>query len=344
VELDALDYPLPPSAIAQTPAEPREAARLLTIHRATGALADHVVMELPELLRAGDCLVVNDSRVIPARVFAEDAGGRRLELLFVEPLAPERWRALVRPGRRCQARVELRAGGEGGARLRVAEVEPDGVRVIERLDGTIDELMRAQGLPPLPPYIARHAKPGPEDAERYQTVYARAPGSIAAPTAGLHFSDDVLARLRLRGIETHTVTLHVGPGTFRPIKAARVEDHVVAAERVVIPEATAHAVNAARTEGRRVVAVGTTATRALESAVDHAGALRALDGRAEVTIHPGHTFRAVDALLTNFHLPRSSLLSLVFAFAGRELILRAYAHAVAVGYRFYSYGDATLIE
>jgi S-adenosylmethionine:tRNA ribosyltransferase-isomerase len=344
VELDALDYPLPPAAIAQTPAEPREAARLLTIQRATGALADHVVMELPELLRAGDCLVVNDSRVIPARVFAEDAGGRRIELLFVEPLAPERWRALVRPGRRCPARAELRAGGEGGARLRVAEVEPDGVRVIERLDGTIDELMRAQGLPPLPPYIARHAKPGPEDAERYQTVYARAPGSIAAPTAGLHFSDDVLARLRLRGIETHTVTLHVGPGTFRPIKAARVEDHAVAAERVVIPDATARAVNAARTEGRRVVAVGTTATRALESAVDHAGALRALDGRATITIHPGHTFRAVDALLTNFHLPRSSWLSLVFAFAGRPLILRAYAHAVAVGYRFYSYGDATLIE
>jgi S-adenosylmethionine:tRNA ribosyltransferase-isomerase len=350
VDLAALEYPLPPSAIAQTPAEPREAARLLAIDRASGALRDHVVRELPDLLRPGDCLVVNDSRVIPARVFAEDAGGRRIELLFVEPLAPDRWRALVRPGRRCHARVELRAGGEGGARLRVEGVEPDGVRVIERLDGTIEQLLATHGLPPLPPYIERHAKPGPEDAERYQTIYARTPGSIAAPTAGLHFSDDVVTRLRARGIEIHAVTLHVGPGTFRPIKSARVEGHTVASERVVISEATARAVNAARAEGRRVVAVGTTATRALESAAIASGAaggpgvVRAMDGRAELTIHPGHRFRVVDALLTNFHLPRSSLLSLVFALAGRDLILRAYAHAVANGYRFYSYGDATLIE
>jgi S-adenosylmethionine:tRNA ribosyltransferase-isomerase len=344
VDLAELDYPLPPSAIAQTAAEPREAARLLVIHRATGHLSDHVVRELPDLLRAGDCLVVNDSRVIPARVFAEDAGGRRIELLFVEPLTPERWRALVRPGRRCHARVELRAGGEGGARLRVASVEPDGVRVIERLDGPIEDLLRTQGLPPLPPYIERHAKPGPEDSERYQTVYARTPGSIAAPTAGLHFSEDLLARLRLRGVEVHRVTLHVGPGTFRPVKTARIEEHAVPPERVAVPDSTVHAITTARLEGRRVVAVGTTATRALESAADDSGALHALEGRAGLTIHPGHRFRVVDALLTNFHLPRSSLLSLVFAFAGRELVLRAYAHAVAAGYRFYSYGDATLIE
>jgi S-adenosylmethionine:tRNA ribosyltransferase-isomerase len=343
VDLAALDYALPPSAIAQTPAEPREAARLLVIGRATGALADHVVRDLPDLLRPGDCLVVNDSRVIPARVFAEDAGGRRIELLFVEPVTPERWRALVRPGRRCRQGVELRAGGEGGARLRVAGVEPDGVRVIERLDGGIDALLATQGLPPLPPYIDRHAKPGPEDAERYQTVYARTPGSIAAPTAGLHFSDDMLARVRVRGIEIHAVTLHVGPGTFRPIKSARVEAHAVPSERVVVPDATARAVNAARREGRRVVAVGTTATRSLESVADETGAIHAFDGRAGLTIHPGHRFRVVDALVTNFHLPRSSLLSLVFAFAGRERILRAYAHAIAAGYRFYSYGDATLI-
>jgi len=344
VELTDLDYPLPRSAIAQTPAEPRDAARLLVIDRATGALADRVARDLPDLLRAGDCLVVNDSRVIPARVFAEDTRGRRIELLFVEPVAPERWRALVRPGRRCHAGVELRAGGEDGARLRIAAVDPDGVRVVERLDGTVDELLRTHGLPPLPPYIERHAKPGPEDTERYQTIYARTPGSIAAPTAGLHFSDDVLARLRTRGIEIHGITLHVGPGTFRPIKNARVEDHVVPSERVVIPETTARAVNTARAEGRRVVAVGTTATRTLESAGHQTGTVRALDGRAELTMHPGHRFRVVDALLTNFHLPRSSLLSLVMAFAGRDLIVRAYAHAVTAGYRFYSYGDATLIE
>jgi S-adenosylmethionine:tRNA ribosyltransferase-isomerase len=344
VDLADLEYVLPPTAIAQTPAEPREAARLLRIVRAGGALGDHVVRDLPDLLRPGDCLVVNDSRVIPARVFAEDAAGRRVELLFVEALAPERWRALVRPGRRTRARVELRAGGELGARLRVSEVEPDGVRIVERVDGTIDDLLRTHGLPPLPPYIERHAKPGPEDAERYQTVFARAPGSVAAPTAGLHFTGELVERLRLRGLEVHRVTLHVGPGTFRPIKTARLEEHVVAPERAIVPAATASAVNAARREGHRVVAVGTTAARTLESAAGADGAVHPFDGRATLTIHPGHRFRAVDALLTNFHLPRSSLLSLVCAFAGRELILRAYAHAVAAGYRFYSYGDATLIE
>ena len=344
MDLAELEYVLPSAAIAQTPAEPRESARLLRIVRGRGTLADHVVRDLPDLLHPGDCLVVNDSRVMPARVFAEDAGGRRIELLFVEALAPDRWRALVRPGRRCRAGIELRAGGELGARLRVSAVEPGGLRVIVRGDGTIDDLLRTHGLPPLPPYIARHAKPGPEDAERYQTVFAQVPGSVAAPTAGLHFSDDLLERLRLRGVEVHRVTLHVGPGTFRPIKSARVEEHVVAAERAIVPEATARAVNAARREGRRVVAVGTTATRTLESAAAADGAMQPFDGRAGLTIHPGHRFRAVDALLTNFHLPRSSLLSLVCAFAGRELILRAYAHAVATGYRFYSYGDATLIE
>ena len=343
MDLAALDYLLPPEAIAQTPAEPREAARLLVVDRASGALGDRVFRELPDVLRPGDCLVVNDSRVIPARVFAEDAGGRPIELLFVEPLDPARWRALVRPGRRCRAGVDLRAGGEAGARLRVTAVEADGVRVIERLDGTIGELLETQGLPPLPPYIARHAKPGPEDSERYQTVYARTAGSIAAPTAGLHFSEEVLTRLRAREIDVQRVTLHVGPGTFRPIKTTRVEDHVVRPERAVISADTARGINAARAQGRRIVAVGTTATRTLESAVDDAGAVRPFDGLADVTIHPGHRFRVVDALVTNFHLPRTSLLSLVCAFAGRDLILRAYAHAVNVGYRFYSYGDATLI-
>jgi S-adenosylmethionine:tRNA ribosyltransferase-isomerase len=343
VDLSALDYRVPPSAIAQAPAEPREAARLLVVDRATGALSDRVFRDLPDLLRKGDCVVVNDSRVIPARVFAEDDGGRRVELLFVEPQAPERWRALVRPGRRCRTGVELRAGGEGGPRLRVAAVEPDGVRVIERLDGTIAELLATHGLPPLPPYIARHEKPDLEDRDRYQTVYARPAGSIAAPTAGLHFSKELLGELALRGVEVHRVTLHVGPGTFRPIKAGRVEDHVVPPERAIVSADTALAVNLALADGRRVVAVGTTATRTLESAVDSVGVVRPFDGHASLTIHPGYRFRVVDVLLTNFHLPRSSLLSLVFAFAGREVVLRAYAHAIETGYRFYSYGDAMLI-
>ena len=287
-------------------------------------------------------MVVNDSRVIPARVMASDAAGRAVELLFVEPATDAWWRALVRPGRRCRPGAEVSAG-DGAARFRIAGVEADGTRLIERLDGSIAEAIERHGVPPLPPYIAHHAKPGSEDRERYQTVYARSPGSIAAPTAGLHFTSALLERLRARGIEVHTLTMHVGPATFRPIKTARIEDHVLPTERMEIGESVARAVNAARGEGRRIVAVGTTTTRALESAAGEDGSIRAMTGRADVFIVPGHRFRAVDALLTNFHLPRSSLLVLVSAFAGRDSILDAYRHALAAGYRFYTYGDATLI-
>jgi S-adenosylmethionine:tRNA ribosyltransferase-isomerase len=198
-------------------------------------------------------------------------------------------------------------------------------------------------MPPLPPYIARHAKPASEDWERYQTVYAQSPGSIAAPTAGLHFTDAMLEQLRGAGVEVRTLTLHVGPATFRPVTSATVEGHAIPPERAVIPAATAEAVNRARAEGRRVVVVGTTATRALESAVAEDGCVVGFEGAAALTIRPGHRFQVVDALLTNFHLPRSSLLLLVAAFAGRDLTLRAYRHAVAASYRFYSYGDAMLI-
>jgi S-adenosylmethionine:tRNA ribosyltransferase-isomerase len=340
VDVAEFDYHLPPERIAQAPAETRDASRLLAVDRAAGSFRDHRFGELPSLLRAGDCLVVNDSRVIPARVPAEDAEGRPVELLFVEAVSDGVWRALVRPGRRCRPGVHLHAGG---ARLRVIEVEPDGARVIAREHGTIASLLEQHGVPPLPPYIARHAKPAPEDWERYQTVYATAPGSVAAPTAGLHFTDALLDRLRTGGVEVHALTLHVGPATFRPVTSPTVEGHAIAAEAAVVPAPTAAAVNRARAEGRRVVAVGTTVTRALESAVGHDGRVAALAGAADLTIRPGHRFRAIDALLTNFHLPRSSLLLLVAAFTGRDLALRAYRHAVAAEYRFYSYGDAMLI-
>jgi S-adenosylmethionine:tRNA ribosyltransferase-isomerase len=340
VRLSEFDYDLPAEAIAQTPPEARDGARLLVIDRRGGTLQDRRVIDLPELLRRDDCLVVNDSRVIPARVLAEDVAGRAVELLFLDAETPARWRALVRPGRRCRAGTELMVGH---ARLAVVGVAGDGTRVVERRDGSVEDLLAAHGLPPLPPYITRHAKPADEDWERYQTVFACAPGSVAAPTAGLHFSDALLARLRARGIEVHAITLHVGPATFRPIRAEHVEAHVLPAERTTVPPAAATAIAAARDAGRRVVAVGTTVTRALESAAGADGRVRALDGRADLYIRPGHRFRVVDALLTNFHLPRSSLLVLVSAFAGRELVLAAYRHALAAGYRFYSYGDATLI-
>lgn len=344
MDLSAFEYTLPAHLIAQAPPETRDGGRLLAIDRRTGRVADHRVRDLSDLLAPGDCLVVNDTRVVPARVFARaGAAGPPVELLFVEAESPVRWRALVRPGRRCRPGATLVAGGEEAARLRVTGETPDGTRIVERLDGTIEDLLARHGLPPLPPYIARHAKPAGEDWERYQTVYAREPGSVAAPTAGLHLTPDLLARLRARGVEVHALTLHVGPGTFRPVRVRDVSGHIVPAERAEIGETVVAAVNAARAEGRRVVAVGTTTTRALEAAVDTDGGVRPHRGPVTLTILPGHRFRVVRALVTNFHLPRSSLLIMTAAFAGRELLLEAYAHAIRAGYRFYSYGDATLI-
>ena len=340
MNIDEFDYHLPPDLIAQAPAEARDGSRLLVMRRATGQLEDHPFTDLHGLLRAGDCMVVNDSRVIPARVVVEDDAGRPVELLFVEPLTDSTWRALVRPGRRCRPGVHLRAGA---VRLRVMAIDPDGTRVIASEHGTIMALLETHGLPPLPPYITRHAKPTPEDWERYQTVYAATPGSVAAPTAGLHFTNAMLEALRAAGIEIHTVTLHVGPATFRPVTASTVEAHRIPGERTGVSEATAQAVDRARETGRRIVAVGTTTVRVLESVAAETGRVRPFDGTADLTIRPGHRFRVVDALLTNFHLPRSSLLLLVAAFAGRERILDAYRHAVAERYRFYSYGDAMLI-
>lgn len=340
MNIDEFDYRLPPDLVAQAPAETRDGSRLLVLRRAAGQLEDRAFSELRGLLRAGDCIVVNDSRVIPARVLAEDDAGRPVELLFVEPVNDSAWRALVRPGRRCRPGVHLRAGA---VRLRVIAVDPDGTRVIATEHGTIMALLEAHGLPPLPPYIARHAKPAHEDWERYQTVYAATPGSVAAPTAGLHFTNTMLDGLRAGDIEIHTVTLHVGPATFRPVTASTVEAHRIPGERASVSEATAQAIDHARETGRRVVAVGTTTVRVLESVAAETGRVRRFDGHADLTIRPGHRFSVVDALLTNFHLPRSSLLLLVAAFAGRERILDAYRHAVAERYRFYSYGDAMLI-
>ncbi len=343
MDLWELDYDLPRELIAQAPAPSRDASRLLVIDRARGGFEDHVFAELPDLLSPSDCLVVNNSRVIPARVLATDASGRAVELLFIEAVDARRWRALTRPGRRSREGVELVVGTAPGVRLRIVGVEADGPRVVEALDGSIDAVLREHGRPPLPPYIERFAAPTAEDLERYQTVYARPPGSIAAPTAGLHFTRRLLDEIQRRGIELHQLTLHVGPGTFRPIKTERIEDHALPAERIAIPPVVADAVNRARDERRRVIAVGTTTARALEGAVGADGRVQPLDGEARLYVTPGYAFRVVNALLTNFHLPRSSLLVMVSAFAGRELILKSYGHAVRAGYRFYSYGDATLI-
>src|SRR5713101_4651477 len=315
MDLSLFDYELPQERIAQEPAEPRDASRLLVLDRGRHRWEDARFSDLPRWLRAGDCVVVNESRVIPARLLGLLEGeDTAVELLMVRALEGMRWEALVRPGRRLQvgARVSL---AQGAARVTVLDRRAEGIRVVEiEAPWTVQELLERHGLPPLPPYIARHDAPKPEDWERYQTVYARPPGSIAAPTAGLHFTPALLERLAAAGVEIHPITLHVGPGTFRPIRTATVE-----------------AVNRARAEGRRVIAVGTTATRTLEWASNATGVVQGRCGEADLFIYPGHRFRVVDALVTNFHLPRSSLLLLVSALAGRELILAAYAHAVAEG-------------
>ncbi|MCI0546933.1 MAG: tRNA preQ1(34) S-adenosylmethionine ribosyltransferase-isomerase QueA [Candidatus Rokubacteria bacterium] len=343
MDVSRFDYALPPGSIAQEPVEPRDRSRLLCVDRARAAWEDRRFAELPSLLRSGDCLVLNESRVVPARLLGElEPDGRPAELLLVREVGPARWEAMVRPGRRCRVGARLRLGG-GAARAVIAGAAAFGRRLVDiEAPWPVPELCARHGLPPLPPYIGRHATPKPEDWERYQTVYAREDGSVAAPTAGLHFTEPLLTELRRRGIEVHRLTLHVGPGTFRPIRSSAVEAHVLEPEPVAIPEATARAVGRARAEGRRVVAVGTTTTRALEWAAG-TGESGAAAGAADLYIRPGHRFRVVDALVTNFHLPRSTLLVLVAAFAGRELVLDAYRHAVAAGYRFYSYGDAMLI-
>jgi len=342
--LAAYDYHLPVDRIAQDPAEPRDAARLLVLDRRSGARRDAFVRDLDAVLRPGDCLVVNDTRVVPARLFGRlERTGREAELLLLRPLEDGEWEALVRPARHCRPGAAVLVA-DGRARAVVTGTGEVGRRRVKlEWPGSVADLLTAYGLPPLPPYIRRYRKPEGADWARYQTVYATRAGAVAAPTAGLHFTEALLARLPAGGIEIQRVTLHVGPGTFRPVRATRVADHRMEAEWLEVPAVTGAALTRARAEGRRVVAVGTTTVRALESAVCEDGRVEPTAAWTDLTIVPGYRFRVVDALLTNFHLPRSSLLLLVAAFAGRERILDAYRHAVSAGYRFYSYGDAMLI-
>ncbi|HYE95580.1 MAG TPA: tRNA preQ1(34) S-adenosylmethionine ribosyltransferase-isomerase QueA [Rubricoccaceae bacterium] len=341
--LDAYDFDLPPEQIAQRPAPRRDAARMLVLDRRTGAVEDRVFADLPDLLTPGDVVVLNDTKVFPARlVGTREPGGGRAELFLVAPAGEGVWEALVRPGRKLREGARVRIGE--GLRAEIVSVLPDGHRHVRfEAEGSVDDALEAAGRVPLPPYI-RGGEPDEEDRARYQTVYARHRGAVAAPTAGLHFTPEVLACLEARGIARAHVTLHVGYGTFEPVKADDLRAHAVAAEPVEVSAEASEAINQARAAGRRVVAVGTTTTRALEAAADESGCVRPFAGPTGLTITPGYRFRAVDVLLTNFHLPRSSLLVLVGAFAGRERVLAAYRHAVAEGYRFYSYGDCMLIR
>ena len=339
MKLSAFDYSLPPDRIAQYPSREREAARLLLMDRRNGRLRHHRVADLPDLLRPGDCLVINTTRVMPARLVGwKTRTGGRVELLLLGSRDGGPWQALAR-GRLRPGDVLRFDGTELGAQ--VVSVADQG-RVELRLEAP-DPMAWLQevGRVPLPPYIRRNGKDQDLDRERYQTVYAQEEGSVAAPTAGLHFSERLLEALRQRGVEILPLVLHVGPGTFQPVRTEKVEQHRMEAEVYRIPQDTAKRLEAARREGRRIVAVGTTTTRALETAF--ACQPPRTEGTTDLFIYPGYTFRAVDALLTNFHLPRSTLLMLVCAFAGTQQVLAAYREAVARGYRFYSYGDAMLI-
>jgi len=334
------DYALPPERIAQAPLAERDEARLLVLERGNGALEHRSVRELPALLRPGDLLVANATRVEPARLRGRKASGGSAGALLLGPgERPGEWSALVR-ARALRVGTKLRfARGEESLEAELSALAADGTATLLFAP---DAVPHALGEMPLPPYIRRLA-PRAEDRERYQTVFARVPGAVAAPTAGLHLTHALLGALARAGVGFAEVVLHVGAGTFRPLRAADLAAGVLHPERFELPEATAEAIAAARARGGRVVAVGTTTTRVLEARARDDGTLEPGAGETRLFVRPGYRFRAVDALLTNFHLPRSSLLLLVAAFAGREPVLAAYREAVAAGYRFYSYGDAMLI-
>ena len=374
MRVDDFDFDLPADRIAQHPPSVRGTSRMMVLARETGETTTTTVADLPSWLRAGDVLVLNDTRVFPARLLGRRLpGGGRLECLLVERLGAQgsgltaqgprpseqaegdMWEALVHPGPRVKVGStfvidtdgsrESGVGSHGGAiHGEIVGRGSHGTRTVRlRAEGyaDVDSAIEALGHMPLPPYIKR--PDATDDRERYQTVFGNRRGSVAAPTAGLHFTPDLLTQLRTAGVQVVTITLHVGYGTFKPVRVDDIEDHVVDPERYAVSVETAEAINRAKAEGRRVVVVGTTSTRALESAVDADGRVQAGAATTSLCIRPGHQFRVVDALMTNFHVPRSSLLFLVCAFAGREHVLGAYARAIAEEFRFYSYGDAMLI-
>ncbi|MGE4528316.1 MAG: tRNA preQ1(34) S-adenosylmethionine ribosyltransferase-isomerase QueA [Rhodospirillaceae bacterium] len=346
MRVDAFDFHLPRERIADRPAAPRDAARLLHVRQ--DGLADLGVRDLPSLLQPGDVMVVNDSRVIPARLHGDrlrpGVAPLRVEIMLHKAEGGPRWRAFARPGKRIKVGDVVDFGGGFSAEVAEKSAEGDIAVVFDREGAALFAALAAHGEMPLPPYIARPGGADERDRTDYQTVYAREDGSVAAPTAGLHFTPELLAAIAARGVERLSVTLHVGAGTFLPVKAEDTRDHTMHSEWGVIPAEVADRLNAARAAGGRLLAVGTTACRILESAADENGAIRPFCGETAIFMTPGYRFRAVDRLMTNFHLPKSTLFMLVSAFSGLSRMQAAYAHAIAAQYRFYSYGDACLLE
>lgn len=344
MHISEFDYELPEELIAQHPPERRDASRMLVLNRAAQSLTDAEFADFPSLIRPGDVVVVNNTRVFPARLMGRrDPSGGRVEVLLMREIEAGVWEALVKPAHRLKTGDQIRFG-ESSLRAEVVGLSELGRRLL-RFEGDqpLEELMQSVGETPLPPYIRRPEGTTSEDRERYQTVFAREKGAVAAPTAGLHFTPQVLEKLTALGASVVQVTLHVGYGTFEPVRVDNIEEHRVGSEFFEIREDAAAVINDQRSRGGRVIAVGTTTTRALESAANSDGVIGPGRKETSLTILPGYKFRAVDCLLTNFHLPRSSLLLLVSAFAGRDFALAAYHHAVEQRFRFYSYGDCMFV-
>ena len=333
------NFDLPEELIAQTPLERRDASRLLLLDHETGEITHKHFYDLPDYLNPGDCLVLNDSRVLPARLMGNRLTGGAVEVVLLRDLGEGKWECLTRPGRKTKPGTDL-TFGEGLLRATVTDALDDGNKVLQfHYDGIFLEILDQLGKMPLPPYIKAEL----QDRERYQTVYSREIGSAAAPTAGLHFTEELLERIRAKGVKVCFVTLHVGLGTFRPVKEENILDHVMHSEYCMIPEETASIINETKAAGRRVIAVGTTSCRTLESFTEPNGTVLAKGGWTDIFIYPGYSFKCIDALVTNFHLPESTLIMLVSALAGREHILHAYETAVHERYRFFSFGDAMFI-
>ena len=331
-------YDLPEELIAQTPAETRDYSRLMTVDRRTGETNDRHFYDIIDLLNPGDCLVLNNTKVIPARIFGKNAAGREFEVLLLRDRGNDVWECLLRPARKAKENEPIFFGG--GLTGKVVGVIEDGNRLVKfDYEGIFNEILDRVGTAPLPPYIKSRAS----DPSRYQTVYARFDGSAAAPTAGLHFTDELLDRIRAKGVDTAFLTLHVGLGTFRPVKEDDLTKHVMHSEWYELPEDAAVKINAAKKRGGRVVSVGTTSCRTLETVASKYGEIRADSGETSIFIYPGYEFKCIDALITNFHLPESTLIMLVSAFSSREIILNAYKEAVEKKYRFFSFGDAMFL-
>ena len=333
-------FDLPKELIAQTPLDQRDQSKMMHIDKNTGAVEHRHFYELPDMLHEGDCLVLNDSRVLPARLIGTRPTGGNVEVLLLRDLGDSKWECLTKPGKKTRTGTEI-AFGNGQLKCEVIEVLDNGNRIVKfQYDGIFLEILESLGKMPLPPYIKEEL----EDSERYQTVYSRELGSAAAPTAGLHFTNDILDKIREKGVNIAYVTLHVGLGTFRPVKEENIEQHDMHSEFCMIPQESADMINETKNRGGRIISVGTTSCRTLESFADENGFVKAVSDWTNIFIYPGYRFKCVDALITNFHLPESTLIMLVAAMTGRENILNAYKIAVEERYRFFSFGDCCFIE